>query len=74
MTFTLFDKEVLQGKYYVSITQDAHSNMVKVQAWECDRYGLATHLINEHSYHKDEMGKAKATFRRYVKKLSERGE
>lgn len=70
MTFTWQSQEVAQGKYYVSITQDKDSNILKVQAWECDGYGLAQHLINEYSYHKDEMGKAKATFRRYVKKLS----
>lgn len=67
MTFT-WQSESIEDNYYVSITQDADSNILDVQAWECDRYGLCLHKLNEHSYYKDDMKKAKATYRRYVRR------
>lgn len=71
MTFAWQSEIVGQDEYYISITQDAYSNLLSVQAWRCDGYGICQHKINESTYHKDDMKKAKATFRRYVRKCKE---
>ena len=70
MTFT-WQSEVIeheQKSFYVAITQDAYSNVLNVTAWDCDGYGLCHHKLNECSYHKDDIKKAKATYRRYINK------
>ena len=71
MTFTWQSESIeddVGNGYYVSITQDAYSNILDVQAWKCDKYGLCKVKLNEYSYHKNDMAKAKATYRRYVRK------